>query len=272
MNTIVKATWIAKDTREIWFRNPLISEKFQAGQFVIIHKNNKSERIPLTIVDTDKDLIRIIVQKAGYSTAKLCAMSEGEIIKDVAGPLGKSAEIKKFGNVVCIAGGIGSAAVKPVAASLKAAGNKLSIIEGVRCRDYLILREEFEELADKTIITSDDGTVGMKALVTSPLKEMINSDEKIDLVFAVGPAVMMQAVAKITKEHNIPLTVSLSPIMVDGTGMCGSCRVEIAGETKFACVDGPEFDGNKVNYKLLINRSRMYEREEKLLKWDHEPC
>jgi ferredoxin--NADP+ reductase len=173
---------------------------------------------------------------------------------------------------VCLAGGIGAAPLKPVAMKLKDLNNRLTIIEGVRCRDYLILKEELEKVADEFILTSDDGSVGLKALVTKPFREMIKKGNKPDFVFAVGPPVMMHAVSRITRQHDIPLTVSLNPIMVDGTGMCGSCRVEIGSETKFGCVDGPEFDGNRVNFELLINRLRMYEKEEKVLKWKPQTC
>lgn len=265
-NIIIKSDWIAEDIREIWFRNPLIAGKFQAGQFLIVHQSNKSERIPLTIVETDHDSVRIIVQVVGYTTARLCDTKPGDTIKNVAGPLGVPSEIRNYGKVVCIAGGIGAAPLKPVAAKLKELNNNLTIIEGVRSKNYLILKDELEELADEFVMMSDDGSVGEKGLVTKPFKEIVESGNKFDFVFTVGPPVMMQAVSRITKEYNIPLTVSLNPIMVDGTGMCGSCRVEVGDETKFACVDGPEFDGNKVNFELLMSRLRMYEQEEKVLK------
>jgi len=265
MNEIVKVRWLGKDIREIWFRNGPIARKFQPGQFLIIHKNTHSERIPLTIVETAGDLVRIIVQKVGYSTRKLCLMEVGEMLRDVAGPLGKPTEVSRYGNVLCIAGGIGAAPLKPVAAGLKQAGNSVTIIEGVRCREYLIMDDELSEIADRFILTSDDGTAGEKGLVTVPFRKMLENNDIPDFVFAVGPPVMMHAVSKITKQHSIPLTVSLNPIMVDGTGMCGACRVEVAGETRFACVDGPEFDGNQVNFELLIKRLIMYEKEEKII-------
>ncbi len=271
MNEIIKTSWFAEDIKEIWFKNPLIARKFQAGQFLIVCQNEKSERIPLTIVQTEGDMVRIIVQVVGYTTAKLCNLKPGDIIKDVAGPLGVPSEVKNYGRVVCIAGGIGAAPLKPVAYKLKELNNNITIILGVRCRKYFIpeLKNEFEKIADKFILTSDDGSIGEKGRVTEPFLQMVETENMPDFVFAVGPPVMMQAVSNITKKYNIPLTVSLNPVMVDGTGMCGSCRVEVGGETKFACVDGPDFDGNIVNYDLLIKRLKMYEKEEKILreKW-----
>lgn len=265
MNEIIKSVWSARDIKDIWIRNPLIAEKFKAGQFLIIHQDEKSERIPLTIVDVKDGQVRLIVQKVGYSTSRLCSLEEGKVIKDVVGPLGKPSEVETYGKAVCLAGGIGSAPLMPVAKELKAANNHVTIIEGVRCKDYLILDDELEEIADEFILTSDDGSIGRKGLVTSPLREMIKEEKKPDFVYAAGPPVMMHAVSKITKKHNIPLTVSLNPIMVDGTGMCGSCRVELDDQTKFACVDGPEFDGNKVNFELFIKRLMMYDKEERML-------
>ncbi|MFC2061563.1 sulfide/dihydroorotate dehydrogenase-like FAD/NAD-binding protein [Elusimicrobiota bacterium] len=265
MNEIIKVGWLAEDIREIWFNNPLIAKQFKPGQFLIVKQDEESERIPLTIVDTEGDAVRIVIQEVGYSTARLCSLNKGESAGGVVGPLGIPSEVKKYGKTVCMAGGIGAAPLKPVAAGLKELGNNLVIIEGVRSEKYLILEKELKELADEFILMSDDGTVGEKGLVTEPLKKMIETGNIPDYVFAVGPPVMMEAVSKITREKNIPLTVSLNPIMVDGTGMCGSCRVEVGGETKFACVDGPEFDGNKVNYKLLGDRLKIYRKEEEYL-------
>jgi ferredoxin--NADP+ reductase len=266
MNEIISTAWIGEDIKEIWFKNPQISEKFKPGHFLIIHQDEKSERIPLTIVDTEDGNIRIIVQRIGFSTEKLCALKQGDVIRDVAGPLGKPSVLKRYGKIICIAGGVGVAPLKPVARVLKEIGNIITVIQGVRCKSYLILETELKEIADRYIITSDDGSVGEKCLVTNPFKKIIETEGNPDFVFAVGPPVMMKAVSKITKPKNIPLVVSLNPVMVDGTGMCGSCRVEVGGETRFACVDGPEFDGNEVNYKLLIDRLRIYEKEEEMLR------
>ena len=267
MNEIIKISWIAKDIVEMWIKNGAIARKFQPGQFVIVRYGEKDERIPLTIVESKDDMIRLIIQKVGYSTSQLCDLKVNDIIKDVAGPLGVPSKLKNFGNVIAIAGGIGAAPLKPVALKLKELGNHLTIIEGVRSVDYLILKDELEDIADEFILTSDDGSVGIRGLVTDPLQKIINDGKIPDFVFAVGPPVMMAAVSKITKKNNILLTVSLNPIMVDGSGMCGACRVEVGGLTKFACVDGPEFDGNKVDFNLLINRLRFYEKEERKLSW-----
>ncbi len=266
MNEIIYKKNIAEDIVEIKFRNPLIAQKFEPGQFIVVHNNKKSERIPLTIVGTEDDNVRLIVQQVGYSTEKLCSLKAGESLLDVAGPLGKPSELDNFGDVVCITGGIGAALLLPVARKLKKLGNRITVIEGVRCKKFLILEEELRDIADEFIPVSDDGSFGEKGLVTKPFKELLQNRTP-DFVFAVGPTVMMQAVSKITASEDIPLTVSLNPIMVDGTGMCGSCRVEVEGETKFACVDGPEFDGNKVNFELLIKRLIMYEKEEKIIKF-----
>jgi ferredoxin--NADP+ reductase len=262
---IISAEWIGEKIRDIWFEHPHIADKFEPGQFLVIHQSAKSERIPLTIVQTEGEKVRIIVQEVGYSTRQLCLLSEGDVIKDIAGPLGKPTHLENHGTVVCIAGGIGAAPLLPVAEGYKKAGNKLIIIEGVRCERFIILKEELERLADSFILMSDDGSVGEKGLVTKPFKDLLAQGTVPQMVYAVGPPVMMHAVSKVTKEKGIPLMVSLNPVMVDGTGMCGSCRVEVAGETKFACVDGPEFDGNQVDYKLLMSRLRMYENEEKIL-------
>ncbi len=262
MNKITKASWIGDSIREIWFNNPVIATGFKAGQFLVIRLDSTGERIPLTIVETKGNDVRIVIQVVGHSTRKLCALEEGDQITNVVGPLGHPSELKNFGNAVCIAGGIGAAPLRPVAVALKEQGNTVTIIEGVRSKDLLIMDDELKAIADNFILVSDDGTIGEKALVTGPLKKMLDEGKKPDYVFAVGPPVMMRAVASITREHGIPLVVSLNPIMVDGTGMCGSCRVEVGDETKFACVDGPEFDGNKVNYNLLMNRLKMYIKEE----------
>ncbi len=262
MNEIIKTNLIAKDIKDIWLKNHLIAEKFQAGQFLIINQTNRSERIPLTIVEVKNGNVRLIVQIVGYTTEQLCNLKKGDKIRDVAGPLGEPSKLKKFGHVVLIAGGIGAAPLKPVALELKELGNNLTIIEGVRNNKYLILKDELKKIANKFILTSDDGSVGIKGLVTTPFLDIIKNGEVIDFVYAVGPPVMMKAVSEITKKDNIPLQVSLNPVMVDGTGMCGSCRVEVGGVTKFACVDGPDFDGNKVDFDLLINRLNMYKKEE----------
>ncbi len=263
MNKIKAAFRIARDIKEFKFENKLIARKFKPGQFLIVRTGKEGERIPLTIVDTGDSLVRVIIQKVGLSTKKIFQLEAGDSFEDVSGPLGKPSKLKNYGDALCIGGGIGAAPLLPVVRRLKELGNKVTVIEGVRNKDYLILKDELENTADRFILTSDDGSVGKKGLVTGPFKENIRKGQIPDFAFAVGPAVMMEAVSKITQKNNIPLTVSLNPIMVDGTGMCGACRVEVAGETKFGCVDGPEFDGNKVDFELLIKRLNMYENEEK---------
>ncbi|MFH1414653.1 MAG: sulfide/dihydroorotate dehydrogenase-like FAD/NAD-binding protein [Elusimicrobiota bacterium] len=269
MNEIIKADWLAEDIREIWITNRLIARNFKAGQFLVIRHGERGERIPLTIVEADTDRVRIIIQDVGYSTGILCGLEKGDVIESVIGPLGLPSEIEQYGKVVCLAGGIGAAPLKPVALALKTAGCKLTIIEGVRSEKYIIMQDELGEIADQFILMSDDGSIGKKGLVTEPLKKMISDGDIPDLVFAVGPPVMMQAAAAITREHSIPLTVSLNPVMVDGTGMCGCCRVEVGDKTKFACVDGPEFNGNEVNFELLIHRLRAYKKEEAIKTGKH---
>lgn len=265
MNKILSAVWIGRDIREIWVENKNVSEKFLPGQFVVIRVSDDGERIPLTIVETKDDAVRLIVQKVGYTTELLCSLEKGDNIKDIAGPLGVPSEIKKYGHIACLSGGIGAAPLKPVLKAFREAGNRITLIQGVRCREYLIMKDELEELSDSYHLTSDDGSCGEKALLTKPFRKLLEEGESFEHVFAVGPPVMMQAVSKITKEKNIPLTVSLNPVMVDGTGMCGACRLEVGDETKFACVDGPEFDGNLVDFHLLISRLRFYSEEEKMI-------
>ncbi|NLB34383.1 MAG: sulfide/dihydroorotate dehydrogenase-like FAD/NAD-binding protein [Elusimicrobia bacterium] len=263
MNKILSAKWIGRDIREIWVENAPVADKFKAGQFVVVRTGEKAERIPLTIVEASDGALRLIVQKVGYSTDILCSLKTGDFIRDVAGPLGQPSVIENYGRVACLAGGIGAAPLKPVLKALKEAGNHLTVLQGVRCKDHLIMEDELEVLSDSYILVSDDGTCGDKALITEPFKKLIENGEIFDKAFAVGPPPMMQAVSWITKEYDIPLTVSLNPIMVDGTGMCGACRVEVGDETKFACIDGPEFDGNLVDFPLLIGRLKTYLDEEK---------
>ena len=244
---------------------PLIAQARKAGQFVIICVNSAySERIPLTIADADpeKGTIRLIWQSVGKSTAELADMREGEKIDNVVGPLGRPTHLKNFGTVVCIGGGIGNAPLLPIAGALKKTGNKIISILGARNKELLILENEFAQISDELIITTDDGSYGRKAMVTEPLKEICQHDEKPDQAFVIGPAIMMKFCCEVTKQFNIPTQVSLNTIMVDGTGMCGGCRVEVDGQPKFVCVDGPEFDGHKVNFDLMMKRLNAYKDQE----------
>jgi ferredoxin--NADP+ reductase len=244
---------------------PLIAQAGKPGQFVIIGINNEySERIPLTIAGADhkKGTIKLIWQRVGKTTAELADLNVGDQIVNVVGPLGRPTHIERFGTVVCVGGGIGSAPLLPIAKALKDAGNKIITIVGARTKDLLILEDEFAQISDEQIITTDDGSYGLKGLVTEPLKEICERDEKPDQVFAIGPAIMMKFCCELTKQFNIPTQVSLNTIMVDGTGMCGGCRIEFDGKPKFVCVDGPEFDGHKVNFDLMIKRLEAYRKQE----------
>lgn len=244
---------------------PLIARKAKPGQFVILRVNETGERIPLTIADfnREKGSITLIFQEVGASTTELGLLNAGEFLLDLVGPLGKATHIEKFGTVVCIGGGIGIAPVYPIARGLKEAGNEVISIIGARSKDILIYEEEMAAVSDNLIITTDDGSKGIKALVTQPLKELLDSDKTISLVVAIGPVIMMKFVAETTRPYGVPTVVSLNPIMVDGTGMCGGCRVSVGQENKFACVDGPEFDAHKVDFESLMARQRMYKPHEK---------
>ncbi|MHC4500086.1 MAG: sulfide/dihydroorotate dehydrogenase-like FAD/NAD-binding protein [Planctomycetota bacterium] len=244
---------------------PLIAQARKPGQFVILSKNNEyGERIPLTIADADpqKGTIRLIWQRVGKTTAELADMNEGEEIANVVGPLGNPTHIENFGTAVCVGGGIGNAPLLPIAKALKKADNRIISIVGARTKELLILEEEFADISDELIITTDDGSYGRKALVTEPLKEVCQRTPKPDQVFVIGPAIMMKFCCEVTREFDVPTQVSLNTIMVDGTGMCGGCRIEFDGQPKFVCVDGPEFDGHKVNFDLMIKRLNAYKDQE----------
>ena len=243
----------------------LIAEARKPGQFVIISINNEySERIPLTIADADpqKGTIRLIWQRVGKTTAELADLQQGDEIANVSGPLGTPTHIEDFGTVVCVGGGIGNAPLLPIATALKKAGNRVISILGARTKELLILEDQFTQISDELIVTTDDGSYGRKALVTEPLKEVCQREQRPDQAFVIGPAIMMKFCCEVTKQFNIPTQVSLNTIMVDGTGMCGGCRVEVDGKPKFVCVDGPEFDGHKVNFDLMMKRLSAYKDQE----------
>ncbi|MBC8470946.1 MAG: sulfide/dihydroorotate dehydrogenase-like FAD/NAD-binding protein [Planctomycetes bacterium] len=245
---------------------PLVAQARKPGQFVIISINNEyGERIPLTIAgaDPEKGTIRLIWQRLGKTTAELADLQEGDEITNVAGPLGLPTHLEKFGTVVCVGGGIGNAPLLPIAKALKEEGNNIISILGAKNKELLILEEEFAQISDELIITTDDGSYGRKALVTEPLKELCQRNAKPDQVFAIGPAIMMKFCCEVTKQFDIPTQVSLNTIMVDGTGMCGGCRIEFDNKPKFVCVDGPEFDGHKVNFDLMMKRLNAYQDQEK---------
>jgi ferredoxin/flavodoxin---NADP+ reductase len=239
---------------------PLIARKRKAGNFVILRVVEGGERIPITIADSDPQngTVTIIVQAVGKTTKMLADLKEGEFILDLVGPLGMPTPIEKFGTVVCIGGGVGTAEVYPIAKALKQAGNEVIGIVGARNKGLIILEEEMKEACNKLYITTDDGSYGRKGFVSDKLQDLINSAVKIDGVYAIGPIPMMKVCAKVTKPHGIKTYVSLNPIMVDGTGMCGGCRVTVGGKMKFACVDGPEFDAHEVDFDELIMRNRTF--------------
>ena len=244
---------------------PLVARAAKPGQFVIISISSEyGERIPLTIADADtkNGTINLIWQRVGKTTAELADMKTGDTIANVAGPLGKPTHIENFGIVVCVGGGIGNAPLLPIVRALKKAGNKIISIIGARNKELLILEDQFAQISDELIVTTDDGSYGRKTLVTEPLKEVCGREQKPEQAFVIGPAVMMKFCCEVTKQFNIPTQVSLNTIMVDGTGMCGGCRVEIDGQPKFVCVDGPEFDGHKVNFDLMIKRLNAYKAQE----------
>lgn len=258
---------LAPSVYEFLVDAPLIAHKCQPGQFVMIRTDEDSERIPLTIADFDREkgTITLIVQAVGNTTKHLCeTFEEGDDILDVVGPLGHPSEMGKFGTVVCVGGGIGVAPVYPIARAYHELGNKVISIVGARSKDLIIWRDKMQAISDELIITTDDGSEGHKGFVTDPLREMLEKGEKIDLVLAIGPVIMMKNVASTTKPFGTKTTVSLNTIMVDGTGMCGGCRVMVGNENKFACVDGPEFDGHLVDFANLMQRQMMYKDQESI--------
>ncbi|MFC1977437.1 sulfide/dihydroorotate dehydrogenase-like FAD/NAD-binding protein [Chloroflexota bacterium] len=244
---------------------PAVAKKAQAGQFVVIRIDEKGERIPLTVADWDREegSVTIIAMEVGTTTRRLGLLETGGSILNFVGPLGLPTHIEKFGTVVCVAGGFAVAPVVPIAGALKRAGNKVISIMGARSKDLLFWEAELRSVSDQLIVTTDDGSYARKGLVTEPLQELLEGNEKIDRVIAIGPSIMMKFCAKTTEPFGVKTIVSLNPIMVDGTGMCGCCRVSVGGVTKFACVDGPDFDGHQIDWDLLFARQRIYLDEEK---------
>lgn len=272
LNEIVEKRDLAPSLTLFKLYVPDIAKKVKAGQFVVLRADDYAERIPLTVAEYDRDagLITVIFQVVGSSTQKMAKFEKGQTILDVVGPLGKPSHIEKFGTVVCVGGGVGVAPVLPIAKALFEAGNKVISIIGARTKEMLILEEEMRKVSTELYVTTDDGSYGHHGFVTDVLKQIIEKGEKIDEVVGIGPVIMMKAVSDVTRPHNIRTIVSLNTIMVDGTGMCGCCRATIGKETKFVCVDGPEFDGHQVDFKELIARQKMYNREERRALWDHQ--
>jgi ferredoxin--NADP+ reductase len=253
---------------------PQVTRKAQAGQFVIVRAYEESERIPLTIADFDRaaQSVTLVIQQVGKSTMQMCQMNEGDSFATVAGPLGHPTEIEKYGTVVCVGGGVGIAPVYPITRALKEAGNHVISIIGARNQSLLFWEDKMRAVSDELIVTTDDGSYGRKALVTEPLKEILSARQDIAKVWAIGPAIMMKFVAATTKTFNAPTIVSLNTIMIDGTGMCGGCRVLTTDGAQFVCVDGPEFDAHKVDWEVMMQRMQFYREEEKLAveQWKHQ--
>ncbi|MCD1294991.1 ferredoxin-NADP reductase [Methanocella sp. CWC-04] len=274
MYRIISKTELAEYTVQFDIEAPEVAKKARPGQFVVVRIDEKGERIPLTIADTDtgKGTVTIVVQSVGKTTGQLCSMEAGGTIRDFAGPLGNPTEMVENSTVVCIGGGLGIAPVYPIAKELKSRGNRVLSIMGARSEPFLFWEDRMRKASDEVYIATDDGSKGKKGFVTDALLDIINSGVKVDRVIAIGPTIMMKNVAKTTKPYNIKTIVSLNPIMVDGTGMCGSCRVTVGGKMKFSCVDGPEFDGHEVDFDELMARQKFYRTEEKdaMDKYTHE--
>ncbi len=264
MYKILSAEFLAPNVKKLIIEAPKIARKRQAGQFVIIRTNVNGERVPLTIADSnlDEGSITLIVQGVGKTTRELNEKEEGDYITDVVGPLGKPSHIEKFGVAVSIGGGVGTAIAYPTAVALKKAGNYTISIIGGRTKEYVILENEMKKVCDEVFVTTDDGSYGYNGFVTDKLHELIDAKRKIDFVLAIGPIPMMKAVAEVTRKPKIKTMVSLNPIMVDGTGMCGGCRATVDNKTVFVCVDGPEFDAHKVDFETLARRNRTYRTDE----------
>ena len=272
MNRIVAKKQLSADVYEMTVEAPLIARARKAGQFLILQIDTDwGERIPLTIADADEKAgtITMVFQTVGSSTHKLALLNSGDYVENILGPLGNPTHIEKFGHVVCVGGGIGVAPLYPIVQAMKTAGNRVTVIAGARSRDLVIFEERMRNYADELIIVTDDGTYGRKALVTEPLKESCALSPKPDMSVAIGPPIMMKFCVAAVKEFNVPIMVSLNTIMIDGTGMCGGCRVNIGGETKFVCVDGPEFDGYKVDFENMMSRMGAYRERENA---DHHNC
>ena len=274
MNKILSKEQFSEKVFQLVVEAPLIARSRRAGHFVIVRIGENGERMPLTIADADpaKGTITLVVQAVGVSSSKLCEMKVGDEITDVVGPLGKATHIENFGTVVCAGGGVGTAPMLPIVRALKAAGNRVITVLGGRTRELIILEKEMRESSDEVIIMTDDGSYGKKGLITQGIEEVIQR-EKVDKCFAIGPAIMMKFVCLLTKKHEISTDVSLNTIMVDGTGMCGACRITVGGQTKFVCVDGPEFDGHQVDFDEMLKRMGAFKPEEQadLEKWMHQP-
>ena len=265
MSTVLEKEQLSEQVFRIRIETPNIARERSPGQFVIVQLDSDfGERIPLTIADADAEegSITLIFQAVGKSTIRLSGLEAGDEIENILGPLGQPTHIEHFGHVVAVGGGIGAAPLYPIAEAMKEAGNTLTVILGARNKELVILEEEMRAIADELIVVTDDGSYGRKALVTEPLKELCERSPKPDLAVAIGPPIMMKFATETTRPYEVPTVVSLNTIMVDGTGMCGGCRVTVGGETKFVCLDGPEFDGHQVDFDNMLNRIAAYKDQE----------
>jgi ferredoxin--NADP+ reductase len=272
MNRIISKKQLSADVYEMVVEAPLIAGSRKAGQFIIVQSETDwGERIPLTIADADGEAgtLTMVFQTVGASTHKLAVKEPGEVLENILGPLGNPTHIERFGTVVCVGGGIGVAPLYPIVQGMKAAGNRVIVIIGARSRDLVIFEDRMRRYADELVVVTDDGSYGRKALVTEPLKEYCSAPAKPDMTVAIGPPIMMKFCEKTTAEFDVPIMVSLNTIMIDGTGMCGGCRVTVGGEPKFVCVDGPEFDGHKVDFENMMTRMRAFKQREDE---DHHKC
>jgi ferredoxin--NADP+ reductase len=244
---------------------PLVAQKAQPGQFVMLRIDERSERIPLTVYDTDamQGTVSIVFQEVGKTTLQLCKLQKGDFIQDFVGPLGKPSEIRRYGKVLCVGGGVGVVEIYPVAKAMSAAGNEVTFVMGFRTKDLVILEEEMKSVSSRLFMTTDDGSYGVPGFVTGVVSRLL-SEERFDIAFAVGPVPMMKGISAITRKYGLRTIVSLNSIMVDGTGMCGSCRAVIGGEVKFVCVDGPDFDADLVDFDGLMMRQKRFVSQEKI--------
>lgn len=259
MNKIVSKTYFSERVVQMVVEAPLIAKSRKAGNFVIVRVGEHGERMPLTISDADveKGTITLVIQKMGVSSTKLCDLNEGDYITDLVGPLGKPTHIEKVGTVLACGGGVGMAPLLPIIQAFKAAGNRVITVIAARTKDLVILEDEARKVSDEVIIMTDDGSYGQKGVITAGMEEIIKR-EKIDLALTLGPAIMMKFSSLLTKKYNIPTVASLNAIMVDGTGMCGACRVTVGGKTKFTCIDGPEFDAHEIDFDEMLARLGGY--------------
>ncbi len=265
MYQIIEKQILSDTVKLMKIKAPLVAKHAKPGQFIILRINEKGERIPLTIADFDREkgLVTIIFMEIGKTTKELGTLNVGDKLLNFVGPLGKPSEIEKYGRVVCIGGGVGIAPLYPIIKALKQAGNHVTSILGARNEKLLILEDEINEWSDELYIATDDGSKGLKGFVSDVLQKLIDEGKTFDIAWAVGPVIMMKVVAGLTKKYGIKTVVSLNPIMIDGTGMCGGCRVSVGGKIMFACVDGPEFDGHLVDYDNLLQRNNRFIEEER---------